>query len=1034
ESLSVSGSSTPLSGTGTIFLDKIVNLNFDLKVGTAQAGIHARTTDKGLIDSQFIVKNFPLKYVRPFVRDVGISYSGWMSGDMTLFPDPNNQTLLKNFGVVGQVELSQALIAGVSINAFSGQIRLSDQRLRLDQSTLVLPYSNLVFSLDYQSSQNFRVRLSKSRFRSTEWPMIPAGTNISLKGIEGYFGRQEGKIDADLNLETEYMFQKKIPLPAFEGRIGVKGDEIFFKHVNISYMGDTFLVSGNMTTDIFQGKIPVFDVDLKVGKAYLDHVLQLYAQLRPLWVKETLPQVKKGERQRRESITGYSQLIKNNYIDLYSLRGKSILNLIENMKETTQRDGLTDLPKIEGLARGSVKISNKGRLSFTSDLSIENARVFQTQIKKLRLLAERKDRDIRIFIRGDKLNLLDNILDEVVFTAEFDPAAHLLQVENLSTSTGHETYDHILVGRVGLASLLSNKPERSDDLDLTLSLRKDNINLISFFISSLKRLTNDGEVALHISGPLRHPMVRSEIFQLRQLEAQFRPGFPVQSPMRVENADLSVRENRLSIPDLKISWKGEDTNGAENGVEMNGRITFGLSQRITDTLPVQLDLNMDPVKLDINFPDLYSGKVNLEETHLAGTLFVPLSRKAKEIQRKSILEEKEEGPVLSTVATFYDGRFIILANRGASLDKPSIKMQVPVVIGKDLFIARKEDSAAINNFLNTLFIELEEVQGTIPVKGSLNTLDLEHRFKLKSGKLVFLNQIFQLLERPLQREIFRNHPEKINDNTVEIRMVSDPDSPTKRKPTPYFDLKAYAIVKKTVDVSGNLALATTGIEEHLFVIYINGFLNTPKAFSIQHYLVDNGIYKSQGEQIELDKITSEQLDTLTSYLLPVLLRPQFYQSLLSKGLGNNKEANDLVRGYSASQINMWIDQQLRPVEKEVAKATGLYDVRIQHKLGEEIVNAVPVFSTTEPESTSAARDNNKVSVEYIKDLFLKKLFVKVKTGLSQDPVSKSLAYRMTEYELMWFLNDFISVNYANHNLQASDTLYGAFSLNANFDF
>ncbi|MDD5455707.1 MAG: hypothetical protein PHV30_01600 [Candidatus Margulisbacteria bacterium] len=1031
----VKNSTELFSGEGTVTLDEYAYLEFALKNKTSFFNIKAKTTNKSLVYSNFTLGNVSLVNAKPFVKNQKYDFNGIASGKLTMFPD-QNQLFLNNYGVTGSIQIVNGQLGSQTVQYVSGNIALQNNKFSIGAGQFVQPFSNIrLIQAEYFSSHNFSVIFDHAKIRSNEWQgYMPKNIKLSLTNLNGKLTVDGASVTADLDVETDLFIYNNVTMPNFKGHINLQNKQVRLSDFSIINKNDTYQISGYIDLDFKKQTIPKHNLEVNLTSAKLENLSELYQQLRPLWTKETIPKETKEDK-RTEVFGKYNQLVKKNSLNLYSIDGGNISELLYDLKSVKQKDRLNDLPKAEGKISGILRSSYKDKWVIFSDLNVNSGRIVQTQVEQLNFQARLEDNDIHIGIKCSKVKLLESNFENLDFESFFNPDSEILKVNKLNVDFEGTTYKEILKGQINLSPLLSKTEAHRNDLDLRLNLHKDNINILSMMNSSLKRISNQGDVVLDITGPFWSPVFNSQKVSLKKFQIQFVSGFAIKAPLTVDNAELNIVDNIINIPSLEVVWQGDDTNGARNVFVASGNIAADLSFKDAANIPLIMNLTIKPTQLNLNIEDLYVGKAETEETRVQGTFLIPVTKKAKEIAKQNILEEKEEGPVLRTKAVLSDGRFIILSNRPAVVDKPAMKLDMWVYLSKGLFITGKNIGAGVNNFINNINIEFDEEPMDMHIKGSLNTIDFEKKFKLKSGKIVFMDQMFQLLEKSKQREIFSNKPENIDDNYVDIRMLPDPDYPTKRKATPYFNLKAYSIVKKVISVTDNTNIASnnmvTKIEDHVFVVYVNGFLNTPKSFAIEHYLYENNTYKLVEEKIYMDKISAEQLDTISSYLLPVLLKPQFYQNLLNKGLVNNKEANELLKSYSASQIDLWIDQQLRPFEKEIASAIGLYDVKIEHKFGEEIVNSVPVFQTDTAIDTN---NSSKVSVEYIKDLFLKKLFVKLKTGVNQDPQSKSYSLQLTEYELMWFLSDFISVNYGNHNLQNSDSVYGAFSINANFDF
>ncbi len=1026
DSANVEGTPEVLNGEGALLFDKTLKLNLSLRSQVTSINIALSASGKGLKLAHLTLDDLDLNLLKGMLRSPPIDYNGRASGELDLMPQ-NNNLVLKGYGAKGKLRLESGHYGDQAIDYFEGQIELRENHLYVKGGEMRAGLSRGRFDADFQTTRDVKLSLQFSLFRSSDFPQFPRAVRLEMTNLSGQIDREKGEWRLDVDGKTDTMVYKNVELPDWQGHVRFQSGHLELRDIKATYKNDEYRLDGS----VWLAPSNNFEYQLRINfmLAHLETMMDLAQTIRPL-IEGSAKKSSASRTVSAEDFQAYDRLLSSNVTSLYSLGKSNVLDVLKDLRVKAADQGEIETPKIEGTVRGQLSLENRlGRDVLGGDLTLENVRYQQTHLKKLQLKAERKTSGVDIELKAEQLALLDNQFDSVRLVANYNPDSRELFIRDLQSQQGADLYKEILKGRIRLGPWIANDIEQPTDIDLNLNLEKQNINLISFFSNALLSVHNQGDIQLHLSGSRSDLRLDANKLELKAFELHFRPGFPIRSALRIDEASATLQDNVLNMPALTLYWKGEDTNLNENKFIVSGTLRSSLNFKDLSSLPLTFMLVVQPTQLDLNLRDLYIGKANVELTTLEGTLFVPLTSRARELMRQKVLEEKEEGPLLSTKIALSDGRFVLVANRQAMVNKPMIRLNASVQLGKDMFLAGQNIDTEANSFLNNLYIELEEAPTPVKVKGSLNTIDLEHRFLLKEGKIVFMNQIFQLLEKSMQRDVFTDRPELIEDNVVDIKMMPDTLYPTKRKAFPSFNLKAYAQVQKEIPATANVAAS---VEDHFFVIYVNGFLNSPKSFAVEHFLIDKGRYKQIGDRIEINTMTAEQFDSISSFLIPVLLRPQFYQDLLSKGLGNNKEANGLIKNYSATQIDQWLDQQIKPIEKEVVKATGLYDVRIQHKLGEEIMNAVPVFSTDE--LASQTNDNSKVSVQYIKDLFAKQLFVKAKTGLTQDPASRALAFRLTDYELMWYINNVMSINYANHNIQNSDSFYGAFSLNANFDF
>ena len=1028
----------PLSGFGWVSINKTAEIGVQLTGPQSSLTLLVKTTHLHLISCLINANNIPLEGANTFIQDKENFVKGRFTGQIRLVPDSGNNLFLKQLSATGPFQIFGGLIKNQSILYCSGNMMLQNNQLTLKNSFFQQPGSLLHLDLTYQSTQNFMVTLNHSSFKSNDWSLFPNIIHIRADSLDGNLSRSNEYYRAQLRISLSELSYKSVDLPTIKGQIILDDNYIQLNNLLLGYRNDSYHVSGNIDKSILQNEPHAkYDLTASFDGANLEYLSELYSQLKPFWTK-TKNIEEKQEDPRKGLLEKLNTLTQRNSVNLFSLSEKGLSDLLTTFQKSQLSQKNEELPKAEGKMSGYIRIANREGPLILGDLHIDSGKLFQSDISGLHFSTELENSNLRFHLLCDQIHFLDNDFYHVDLESIYNPSSHELTIHHFNTEYGGAHYYNVLQGKINLSPLLENSEESPNDFSLQLNLEKGNINLLSMFNSSLMHIYNDDAIELTITGPLWHPLLNSSKIHLKNFAITFRPGFPLQSPLSIADSTLSIVNNQIIIPETTIIWQGTDTNQKANIFVVSGHINLMLAFNNLYSIPLDLDLAVKPTHLEMNLPDLYIGQADTGLTTLKGIYQIPLTQKAKDQVRDNILIEKEEGPILQSTITFSDGRFLVINNRPPNVNKPSILLQTDISLGKGVYITGKNFDENINNFISNILIELEEVPEHIGIRGSLNTLALEHRFKLKDGKLIFMSQAFQLLDKTLAREIFKNNPQALNDNTVEIQMQPDPLVPTKRKAVPSFNLKAYAEVKQTVAVTENIgssANVTYKLEDNFFVIFVNGFLTTPKSIAIEHYILDNGVYTLAEDRIELDHITAEQLDTISKYLLPALFKPQFYQSLLSKGLANNKDASDLVKNYSSSQIDLWIDQQLRPLAKEVASAVGLYDIKIEHQLGEDLVNAIPAFQATDsPAPPLDSSNSEKVKVEYIKDLFLKKLFVKLKTGLDQDPTSKTISVKLTQYELMWLLSDFISVNYGSYNLENTDGQYGAFSIDANFDF
>lgn len=1017
------------AGVGRIKIEKNLDIFVTANNSKTNINLHSKVGEKGLIFSKFYLNKLNMKQAKSFIKFKKYEYDGFLSGAITLFPD-KNKLFLNKYGVTGNININTAVIASQNIDSLTTNFILKQNILKLRNTTFLNKLSNLNFNLEYRSTQNFLLNIKPSYLRDKDISFSPVGINIVAPKISGTIESYKKNLKADLNVSIDKLSYANISLPKIDGQIFITNNSLVLPQLTIKHYQDKYLLKGYIKHLLPYSVQKKYNLECVIEKGELLNISRLYQTIKSFRNKD-YPKEEDKPVEKIADIKKFNNFMKKDYLNIYSLKENNLLQIINDFKLKPQRDDLISLPKMEGDFYGFLNINNENGFKIDSNIQINSGHIYNTKFKKLNFVAKTTKEQSYINLVGSDVKLFNDNFEKITFEALHYSSTNILEVLNLYTVLDRKKSTNILVGKIDLSSLINKTcsiAEKHDkDLDLRLSLKGKDINLLSILNNNIASIYNDGMISATITGALDRPIINSSIIDLENFSLQFNSDFILKSPLKIPKANLAIVENVAIIDNLSVHWNGEDTNKIDNQFIIGGQISSSIDLHDMDYFYLNFDLLMKPTQLQTNFKNLYIGKINLNTTKLQGIMKIPLTKKAKQEQIETINKEKESGLTLRTKVLLDQGSIILNTKKKKGL-KPMLMLDINVEIGSDIVVTGKSKSnSRIDNFLTNVYVELEELKD-IAIKGSLNTPDLEDTFNIKDGKIVFMNKVFTIMTKTEQKKIFKENHSPVADNEVTMKMIIDPQIPTKRKSAPYFNLKAYTIVKRFSDNVISSSNTSFKAQEHAFIIFMDGYINSAKSFSIEHYIKNNANqFELAEDRINLENMSKKQLDTVIEYLLPELLKPQFYESLLQEGL-NSEQANELLRNYSASQINLWIDQQLRPVEENLAKAIGLYDIRIEHNLGSDVVKATKIFKDDRIVET------DKISIQYIKDLFLEKLFIRLKTSIDEDPSNSSYNLKLTEYELKWLLNNFISINYGSYNLKNNNNLYGAFSINADFAF
>ena len=155
-----------------------------------------------------------------------------------------------------------------------------------------------------------------------------------------------------------------------------------------------------------------------------------------------------------------------------------------------------------------------------------------------------------------------------------------------------------------------------------------------------------------------------------------------------------------------------------------------------------------------------------------------------------------------------------------------------------------------------------------------------------------------------------------------------------------------------------------------------------------------------------------------------LLVPELVGNHLDQSQGGG--AQDLLEVVGANQINSYLRRRiLRPIERQIAKNVGLYDLRVDYNLGRALIRGT---SSGDVGST----DSDSVGVALVKGLS-DNLFLKVHTNLElQSGGANTL--ENSHVELQYNLLKNFSVSYSNGRDRNDTVANPRFSLRYSHEF
>lgn len=697
-----------------------------------------------------------------------------------------------------------------------------------------------------------------------------------------------------------------------------------------------------------------------------------------------------------------------------------------SLQSIREQDGLTET--LGGHLSGKLQVSNfSGSLRINSDLEVKQGHISSLTFDRFNANIQTRDNQIHSLVTFKQGQIVDGDYDEIAADLVLDNA-NMLHINRMSMAALGQPAEPILEGTMPLGEYLG-QPERRQ-IDINVTLKKNNINLLALFNRNVKWIHNQGDVLFHIGGPVSRPVLEGRSIRLQDAELKLVDDLYIKSALLIPDAEILLHHNVFSFKDLSVIWEGKDTFKVRNNLLLNGSVGLReLSFATFDHLFVDFDVKLSKTLLKVNFPDLYMGELSLANTTFKGPLTIALSKAAKQDYDDRITRENETGPLLKSDVVVSNGDFPLPDNLPPKR-KPSILFNLNVQIGKDLVVSGGDfSSGTLTRLVNNINIRVQETKTPLYVHGSINTIIIDGSVNLDTGEVVFLNKGFTLM--PLVNQGSYLDKTLTKQNSVDFVMVFDEEQ-NRRRIRPLFHIVANNDFEQTT--ANALEPDKKTVDKFSLLFVWNGYISDPAAMSMYLYSMNTLPPKlMNGYPYVVGRLTYDQLQDLYKYLFPELLKPEFYSQIFSSGL-QNSQTQQVIRDITQKQINTALSQQIRPIERDLADKIGLYDLKFDYNLGQTINDAVLGKSQPDPQQP---QDSKVLGVDVAFKVFVDRLFVRIKTQLDQSQNSSNLKLNLSEYELSLAILEWLSLNYTNRLNTTNDltnTSRGGFSLDALYNF
>lgn len=821
-----------------------------------------------------------------------------------------------------------------------------------------------------------------------------------------FYGRGEVKKFSYNDLNIDYL----------GGELGWQNQVLNLDTFTIQQMEDVYRVNGYIDFKKDQ-KEKVFsknyDLDIKIENSNVKTLNSLAKNLLDVGkrrkVKETLARQYSERKMFIKTPNDYQTLI------LYEAaeKGKSILKFFnEKIKElvSLKKPQETELIKnLSGILVANIDMNRNGDIKdIKATGRIINGRFNFLNFKEMNFTIEDEGKYLNAGFMVEQGNMGASNFDFLETYGKYDDEGGNFFIKGFNVSRKNKVSKNILAGIVPIKAFW-DRNYSENPLSIKVKLKDNDMGIISVLGNFVEDIENQGNIDIDITGTLKKPVINASVFEVKN--ARFKlPQFP--SYFVAEKADVSLKKNVFLIKSLPLKWNGEETQKKTNDLFITGKVNVNYFNLLDfDKAVMDLDLKMRDVTLNLDL-DMLKGKAELHNLFLKGPITFALSKAEKIKQKQKITEEKEEGPVLGGSIGIEEGKIGLPKERNGEngYGKPSMLYQISCNFAKNISMK----GGGITSFVGNFDLELEETKKPIMILGTNNKVSMKGRIAFVSGKFGMLNKNFYILKPEEQRKYFMPFVEKIKDNSIEF---GGHGSGKKEKYEPIASIVAETrlhVLEEGVGSSG----PTLNYIENAFLVICDGSLYNRSSISFERYSLKSKLRPEiVGTPYSMADIDEARLGELLGYLLPDLINPQYYGGAVK----TSSKENNFFASLTETQIDkIFKEGFLSPLERRIERGIGLYDLKLDYNLGESLSEAI---------RGSKGTGETGLGIEVAQKLFFDRMFIRVKTR-----IHGARAIQFTEYELSYFITNWLSLKYENKQYNENDPMRGAFSLEANYVF
>jgi len=884
------------------------------------------------------------------------------------------------------LELGPSIIQDQKIDQLQLSAAFSEQHIDASQLKLVTGKSvldagfKLLYGdvLDIHLKQDTVLQLSDINTDYNPFPEWDA--EISLEG-EIRYTYQGNWVRSDLDFDVSTLVTPFATIDTITGSLFLNRQSLDLKNTKIKQGESEINIQLSLPDFLKEGQLDINDIEQQpflLNAGISDLSLEATYQQWVLW-KTINKDTKKIEDW--QQITARSVRNKDNRILIHRLEGseyKSFAKDVDYWSEKLNDDQQKNNLNLQGVLNGELAL----RKEKWADIQI-NAIFDITALSAVGIDA--KNTNVKVDSTTDWITIQTQSTDmmyhqkpvkELHTKTHYNPKRGVLNISDSDVLIDRKWHRNVVLGDIPIRCI-SQKNCESETVALSFMVSKQSSDLWELLSPKDIQVRNQGDLDLTLKGPVPAPILNGYIALDKVRVSSTKKNS--QQSISIPNALITASNNQITLPQTKIivSYLKSITDRPSSShlnVSVEARLEqIDLQHR---NLKLYTVTHFDAKTLRFDLPNVQNATISDLDLQLEGPLVFPVSK------------ESQFYPLLRGRARIETAEIRVGTKQKTGL--PNMNLELDLEFEPNVVISGGLFGGGAFSFANNFYFETEKSK--IKIEGSSTLPVMKSGLKIKDGAISLFDSYYELVNEEDQRyfQVASNLEKKPNQARLQSRVIAG--TPTV---VPVLTITAVNYIpvsrlESDESLSGQTGYQTvmlridgplSDLEESLDLAIFSMSSTYPKnaQISLQQFF-RQPLLQSTNER--------EQSDAL-SYITPTALK------------SNNSESVETI---GEQQTNVLFRKTISPIERRIAKKTGLYDLKVDYNLGRNLRNRLG-------DSASDKQEENLLGVNFIWGLLSDRLLLRLKTDIdtnTQTPRSGQL--KLTEFELTYLFTQQLSAN------------------------